>query len=187
MGPSGLKKATQMAIVNANYMAKRLKDHYQIVYTNKNGVVAHEFILDIAPFKSQNILVEDVAKRLMDYSFHAGTMAWPIHDTLMIEPTESESKEELDRLVDSLIDIRKDIKEIEDGKLTSEESVLKHAPHTMEVVMSNNWEKKYTREKAAFPLPFVRKSKYWPTVGRIDHVYGDRNLVCACPPIESYQ
>jgi len=187
MGREGLTKATKIAILNANYMAKRLETHYNVVYRGKNGFVAHEFIIDIRPFKKYGVEADDVAKRLMDYGFHAPTTSFPVMNTLMIEPTESESKEELDRLVDALIDIRNDIKEIEDGKIDSEESVLKNAPHTMEVTMKENWDKKYSREKAVFPLPFVRKSKYWPPVGRIDNVQGDKNLICSCPPIESYQ
>jgi len=186
MGKEGLTKATKIAILNANYMAKRLEGHYNVVYKGKNGFVAHEFIIDIRPFKKFGVEADDLAKRLMDYGFHAPTTSFPVMNTLMIEPTESESKEELDRLVDSLIDIRKDIKEIEDGKIEAAESPLKNAPHTMEFVMSETWNQKYSREKGAFPLPFVKKSKYWPPVGRIDNVQGDKNLICSCPPMEEY-
>jgi len=168
-------------------MARRLKDHYNIVYTKSNGLVAHEFILDFAPFKTADVSVEDVAKRLIDYGFHAPTMAWPIHDTLMIEPTESEPKEELDRLVEALISIRQEIRDIEEGKADRQNNVLRNAPHTVKVVTSDKWDRPYSREKAAFPDPRLRSSKYWPTVGRIDSVYGDRNLICTCPPLESYQ
>lgn len=187
MGGEGLTKATQLAILNANYMARRLKPHYNIVYTKSNGLVAHEFILDFAPFKSVDVSVEDVAKRLIDYGFHAPTMAWPIHDTLMIEPTESEPKEELDRLVDALISIRQEIREIEEGKADRTNNVLRNSPHTLKVITSDKWDRPYTREKAAFPVASLKHNKYWPAVGRIDSVYGDRNLICTCPPLESYQ
>jgi len=187
MGGDGLKKATQMAILNANYMAKRLRPYYTVVYSKPNGLVAHEFILDFAPFKKVGISVEDVAKRLMDYGFHGPTMAWPIHDTLMIEPTESEPKSELDRLCDALIAIRQEIKEVEEGKSDPHNNVLTRAPHVVKVVTADNWDRPYSREKAAFPVPSLKKNKYWPTVGRVDNVYGDRNLFCTCPPLEDYQ
>jgi len=186
MGSQGLKKATQVAILNANYMAKRLKDHYEVVYKKDNGLVAHEFILDMIPFKQTGVGVEDVAKRLMDYGFHAPTMAFPIHDTLMIEPTESEPKEELDRLCDALISIRGEIREIEQGKADPKNNVLVNSPHTMKAVISDKWDRPYSREKAAFPTGWGKGNKYWPTVGRIDGVSGDRNLICSCPPIEAY-
>eukprot|EP01118_Nematostelium_gracile_P006667 TRINITY_DN2146_c0_g1_i1.p1 TRINITY_DN2146_c0_g1~~TRINITY_DN2146_c0_g1_i1.p1 ORF type:complete len:996 (-),score=316.87 TRINITY_DN2146_c0_g1_i1:41-3028(-) len=187
MGSSGLKKATQLAILNANYMANRLKGHYEIVYKKENGLVAHEFILDMRPFRSIGIGVEDVAKRLIDYGFHAPTMAWPIHDTLMIEPTESEPLEEMDRLCDALISIREEIRLVENGKIDPKNNMLVRAPHTQKDVLSDKWERPYTREQAAFPTGFGGKlNKYWPTVGRIDGVAGDRNLVCSCPPIETY-
>lgn len=186
LGGEGLTKATQVAILNANYIAARLKSHYRIYYAKKNGLVAHELIIDIAPFKQFNIIVDDIAKRLIDYGFHAPTMAFPIHDTLMIEPTESEPKSEIDRLCDALISIRQEIKEIEEGKMDPNNNVLKNAPHTAPMIASEKWDKPYSREKAAFPVPALRYSKYWPPVSRIDSVYGDRNLICSCPPIEAY-
>jgi len=186
MGSEGLKKATQVAILNANYMVKRLRDHFPIRYT-KNGLVAHEMIIDVSHFKqSANIDVEDVAKRLADYGFHAPTMSWPIHDTMMAEPTESESKKELDRFCDALLQIREEIKEIESGKADKNNNVLKNSPHTLKAVLSDNWNRPYSREKAAFPTLATRISKYWPTVGRIDGAYGDRNLMCTCPPVTDY-
>jgi glycine dehydrogenase len=188
MGADGLRKATQVAILNANYMAKKLSPHYPIVYKGKNGLVAHECIIDVREFKTTaDISVEDIAKRLMDYGFHAPTMSWPVIGTLMIEPTESESLSELDRFCDAMISIREEIREIENGKFTKEDNVLKNAPHTASVVISDTWKHTYGREKAAFPLPYVKNSKYWPTVGRVDNVYGDRNLVCSCPPMTDYQ
>jgi len=182
-----LRKATQVAILNANYMAKRLKDHYKIVYAKPNGLVAHEFILDFSQFKSAGVVVEDVAKRLMDYGFHAPTMSFPIHDTLMIEPTESEPKAELDRLCDALIQIRKEIADVESGKQPQTNNVLSNAPHTSFSVTAEKWDRSYSRHQAAYPTPHQVRAKYWPTVGRIDNVYGDRNLICACPPIEAYK
>jgi len=185
MGGSGLTRVTSAAVLNANYMAHRLKNHYKIYYTNKKGLVAHEFIIDFSPFKGV-IAVEDVAKRLMDYGFHAPTMAWPIHDTLMVEPTESESKQELDRFCDAMISIRKEIEAIEKG-MDPKNNPLCNAPHTLKSVVNSTWNRPYTREQAAFPLPSLRSAKYWPTVGRIDNVYGDRNLVCTCPPLSDYE
>jgi len=187
MGSEGVKKATQVAILNANYMAFRLKEHYSIVYTKKNGLVAHEFILDFRPFKKIGVSVEDVAKRLIDYGFHAPTMAWPVHDTLMIEPTESEPLEMLDRLCDALISIRGEITQIEKGEMDPKDNPLANAPHTARVVISNDWNRKYSRELAAYPAPWTKDNKLWPFVGRIDSVYGDRNLICSCPPLEDYQ
>jgi glycine dehydrogenase len=187
MGPEGLAKATSVAILNANYMAKRLEGHYEVLYTGSHGRVAHEFILDARPLKkSAGIEVDDIAKRLMDFGFHAPTMSFPVPGTLMIEPTESESKEELDRFCDALIAIRGEIRAIEEGRLKVEESPLRHAPHTAAAVTAAEWSRPYSREQAAFPAPWVRESKYWPTVARIDNTYGDRNLVCTCPPMESY-
>jgi glycine dehydrogenase len=189
MGPEGLKKATQVAILNANYMAHRLKDHYQVLFTGKNGRCAHEFILDFRPFEeSADVKVEDVAKRLQDYGFHGPTMSWPVPGTLMIEPTESESKPELDRLCDALIGIREEIAEVESGKMPRADNVLKNAPHTIAAVASSAWSRPYDREQAAFPAraPWLRDSKFWPPVGRVDNPYGDRNLVCTCPPMEQY-
>src|SRR6266571_948419 len=187
MGGDGLTKATQVAILNANYMAKRLEKHFPIVYTGKNGFVAHEFILDLRHFKeSAGVEAMDVAKRLMDYRFHAPTVSWPVPGTLMIEPTESESKAELDRFCDALIKIRGEIQEIVEGRVPRDNNVLKNAPHTAEAVTATQWPHPYSREQAAFPAPSVRERKFWPAVGRIDDAYGDRNLVCTCPPMESY-
>lgn len=187
MGRDGLKEATKVAILNANYMAHRLQEHYPILYRGTHGLVAHEFIVDLRPFKHLGLAEEDVAKRLMDMNFHAPTMSWPVTGTLMIEPTESESMAELDRFCDAMIAIREEIREIEDGKVTVEESVLKGAPHTFDTVCGDHWDRVYSREKAAFPLPSVRENKFWPSVGRLDHVFGDRNVVCTCPPISAYE
>ncbi|HSA61190.1 MAG TPA: aminomethyl-transferring glycine dehydrogenase [Nitrospiraceae bacterium] len=188
MGRDGLTKATQVAILNANYMAKRLEKHYAIVYTGRTGLVAHEFILDLRQFKeSTGVEAMDVAKRLMDYGFHAPTVSFPVAGTLMIEPTESEAKAELDRLCDALILIRAEIQDIADGRQPRTNNLLKNAPHTASVVTATEWNRPYSREQAAFPAPWVRNNKFWPTVGRIDEAYGDRHLVCSCPPIESYK
>ena len=185
MGGDGLTKATQVAILNANYMAKRLGKYYSVLFAGKNGMAAHEFILDLRPFKkSADVEVEDVAKRLMDYGFHAPTISWPVAGTMMIEPTESESKAELDRYCDALISIRQEIAEIEDGRLPQDNNPLKHAPHTIEAIAQTEWPHPYSREQAAFPAPWLRDYKFWPAVSRIDSVYGDRNLVCTCPPME---
>lgn len=186
MGTDGLKKATQVAILNANYMATVLKEHYDLLYQGPNGMVGHEFIIDLRPFKKHGVDAEDVAKRLMDYSYHAPTLSFPVAGTLMIEPTESESKEELDRFCSAMIEIRKEIQEIVDGKVSETDNVLKNSPHPQETLLKEEWNHPYTREKAAYPLPYLRNSKFWPTIGRIDNVYGDRNLICSCPPIESY-
>jgi glycine dehydrogenase len=187
MGGDGLTKASQVAILNANYMAQRLSTHYSVVFTGKNGRVAHEFILDLRPFKkSADVEVEDIAKRLMDYGFHAPTVSWPVPGTMMIEPTESESKAELDRYCDALIFIRKEIAEIEEGLLPQDNNPLKHAPHTTKTIAQTEWAHPYSREQAAFPAPWLREHKFWPTVSRIDGAYGDRNLVCTCPPMDSY-
>jgi glycine dehydrogenase len=188
MGPDGLKQATETAILNANYIAKKLSPHYQTLYKGKNGYVAHECIVDVRPFKeSAGITVEDIAKRLMDYGFHAPTMSWPVVGTLMIEPTESESRAELDRFIEAMIQIRKEIAEIEKGTADKEDNVLKNAPHCYTHLLADKWEHKYGREQAAFPLPWVRERKFWVPVGRVDNVYGDKNLVCACPPLDSYE
>lgn len=188
MGGEGLKKASQVAILNANYMAKRLREHYDIVYTDEQGFVAHEFIIDCRGFeKSAGIKIDDVAKRLMDYGFHGPTMSWPVPGTLMIEPTESESKAELDRFCDAMISIRQEIQAIEDGKLDRENNPLVNAPHTQHVIGSDSWERPYSREQAAWPLPWLRDAKFWPTVGRIDNAYGDRNLVCSCTPMSDFE
>jgi glycine dehydrogenase len=188
MGAKGLKKATQVAILNANYLARKLEGHYDVLYTGKNGTVAHEFILDLRPLaKSCEITVVDVAKRLMDYGFHAPTMSWPVPGSLMIEPTESESKEELDRFAEAMISIRNEIAEIESGVASKEDNVLVNAPHTVESVMGNDWAHSYTRERAAFPASWSREAKFWPAVSRIDDAFGDRNLVCSCPPLSDYE
>ena len=187
MGREGLKRATEIAILNANYMADRLADHYPIVYKGKNGRVAHECILDLRQIKSATgIEAEDVAKRLIDYGFHAPTMSWPVIGTLMIEPTESESKAEIDRFCDAMIEIRKEIAEIESGRADRENNVLKKAPHTVREVMAEHWDRSYTRERAAFPLSWVRERKFWPSIARINNIYGDRNFVCSCLPLEEY-
>ncbi|MFG0253935.1 MAG: glycine dehydrogenase (aminomethyl-transferring), partial [Rhodopirellula sp. JB053] len=184
---SGLKKATQVAILNANYMAKRLSEHFDILYTDSNGYVAHEFIVDCRGFeKSAGVQIDDIAKRLMDYGFHGPTMSWPVPGTLMIEPTESESKDELDRFCDAMIAIREEIQSIQDGKLDAKDNPLKNAPHTVGEIGSDDWSHPYTREQAAWPKAWLRDAKFWPTVGRIDNTYGDRNLVCSCPPMEDY-
>ncbi len=187
MGRDGLTKATQVAILNANYMAKRLDKHFSILYAGKAGFVAHEFIVDLRPFKeSAGIESMDVAKRLMDYGFHAPTVSFPVAGTLMIEPTESESKEELDRFCEAMIAIRGEIQDIVDGRQPRTNNVLKNAPHTAEVVTASDWNRPYSREQAAFPVLWVKENKFWPSVSRIDEAYGDRNLVCTCPPVDSY-
>ena len=186
MGTKGLKRATQVAILNANYVAKRLAPHYPIVYTGPGGFVAHECIIDLRWMKdSCGLTVDDVAKRLVDYGFHAPTMSWPVHETMMVEPTESESQFELDRFCDAMIEIRKEIAEVESGKAASGNNVVRNAPHNHHLLMVE-WIKPYPREKAFFPLAFVAHDKYWPPVGRIDNVAGDRHLVCTCPPLEDY-
>ena len=188
MGTHGLTAATEVAILNANYIAKRLAPHYPVLYTGKNGLVAHECIIDLRAFKkSADIDVTDVAKRLMDYGFHAPTVSWPVLGTMMIEPTESESRAELERFCDALISIREEIAEIEAGVADQVDNVLKNAPHTVEMVTQSEWEHSYSRESAAFPQPWVREAKFWPAVARINEVYGDRNLMCACPPLNEYK
>ncbi len=187
MGADGLTTATETAILNANYIAKKLAPHFPVLYTGKQGLVAHECIIDLRAFKkSADIDVTDVAKRLMDYGFHAPTVSWPVQGTMMIEPTESESKAELDRFCDALISIREEITEIETGAADQQDNVLKNAPHTVEMVTQSDWCHPYSREKAAFPKPWVRDAKFWPAVARINEVYGDRNLMCACPPLDEY-
>jgi len=186
MGGDGLTRATQMAILNANYIKERLSGHYPVLYTGKNGRAAHEMILDCRPFKAFGIEAEDIAKRLMDYGFHAPTLSFPVAGTLMVEPTESESKAELDRFCDAMIEIRNEIREIEEGKYDQKTNVLKNAPHTAQIALANDWTLPYTREKAVFPLAFVKKAKFWPAVSRIDSAYGDRNLICSCIPVEAY-
>ncbi len=186
MGGDGLTNATRMAILNANYIKERLEGHYNVLYTGSHGRCAHEMIVDCRDFKKSGIEVEDIAKRLMDYGFHAPTVSFPVAGTLMIEPTESEPKEELDRFCDALIEIRKEIREVEDGKADPTKNVLKNAPHTAAVITADEWTMPYSRQKAAYPLPFVKDAKFWPSVSRIDNAYGDRNLVCSCLPIEEY-
>lgn len=187
MGAKGLKKATQIAILNTNYIKKHLTAHYKILYSGKFDRNAHEMIIDCREFKKVGIEVEDIAKRLMDYGYHAPTVSFPVPGTMMIEPTESESKEELDRFCAALIAIRKEITEIEEGIVSQDNNVLKNAPHTTEVVISEEWNFPYSREKAAYPLPFVRERKFWPAASRIDSAYGDRNLMCSCIPVAEYQ
>jgi glycine dehydrogenase len=187
MGADGLAYATKIAILNANYMAQRLEEHYPVLYKGANGRVAHECIIDTRPLKAQaGIEVEDIAKRLIDYGFHAPTVSFPVAGTMMIEPTESESKSELDRFCDAMLSIYQEIQDVESGVLPKDDNPLKHAPHTLESVLADGWAHAYSRERAAFPLPWVRERKFWPAVGRVESAYGDRNLVCSCPPIEEY-
>ena len=187
MGRGGLKKATQVAILNANYIAKKLEPHFPLLYRGLNDLIAHECIIDVRPLKAScGIDVEDIAKRLMDFGFHAPTMSWPVAGTLMIEPTESESLAELDRFCDAMICIREEAAEVENGNIPAEESPLKRAPHTMADMVDDSWDRPYSREKGVFPLSWVAANKYWPTVGRIDNAYGDKNLMCSCVPIEEY-
>jgi glycine dehydrogenase len=168
-------------------MAKRLEPHYPILYRGRKGLCAHEFILDCRPLeKSAGVKIDDFAKRLIDYGFHAPTMSFPVPGTLMIEPTESESKEELDRFCDALIALREEIRAVEEGRAPRENNVLTNAPHTLQQVIADSWDRPYPRERAAYPSPAVREHKVWPTVGRIDSAFGDRNLVCTCPPMEAY-
>ena len=187
LGNNGLKLSTEVAILNANYMAHRLKDHFPILYTGTNGYSAHEFILDLRPLKrDHNISDEDVAKRLIDYGYHAPTMSFPVPGTLMIEPTESESKRELDQFCDAMILIKKEIQDIIDGKLDKNDNPLTNAPHTAQSVSNDNWDHAYSRAQAAYPAKWLKEHKYWPSVGRVDNAYGDRNLVCTCPTIDEY-
>ena len=185
MGSEGLKRASELAILNANYMAKRLETHYPVLFRGPAGTCAHEFILDIRPLTdSTGIEAEDIAKRLIDYGYHAPTMSWPVAGTLMIEPTESESKAELDRFCDAMISIREEIAAIENGKIPADNNPLKHAPHPTSIVMAENWDRPYPREQAAFPAPWVKAAKFWPTTSRVDNVYGDRNLIVKLPSVE---
>ena len=188
MGTDGLVSATQNAILNTNYIATKLKGYYEILYKGKDGLVAHECIIDIRPLKeTAGIEVEDVAKRLIDYGFHAPTMSWPVAGTLMIEPTESESLKELDRFCEAMIKIREEIREIEEGKASKDDNLLKNAPHTAKILITDSWTHEYNRSKAAYPVESLYEDKYWPPVGRVDNVYGDRNLVCSCPSMEDYE
>jgi glycine dehydrogenase len=187
LGAAGLKRSTEFAILNANYMKARLENDYKILYTGKNGTCAHEFIVDLRPFKtSAGIEAEDIAKRLMDYNFHAPTLSFPVAGTIMIEPTESEDKAELDRFCDAMLSIRKEIAAIENGTADKLDNILKHAPHTQFIITANDWSRPYTRQEAAFPLEYVKENKFWPSISRVNNTYGDRNLVCTCEPVERY-
>jgi glycine dehydrogenase len=187
MGGAGLTRASELAILNANYMAARLADHYPVLYRGARGRVAHEFIVDLRPFKaSAGVEARDVAKRLMDYGFHAPTVSFPVPGTLMIEPTESETRGELDRLCDALIAIRGEIRAVEEGKVDRDDNPLKNAPHTAAMVAAENWVHDYRREVAAFPVASLKRHKYWPPVGRVDNAYGDRNIMCSCVPMSAY-
>ncbi|MFT4178990.1 MAG: aminomethyl-transferring glycine dehydrogenase [Thermomonas sp.] len=188
MGRDGLRKATQVAMLNANYIARRLAPHYPTLYTGRNGLVAHECILDLRPLEKQSgISAEDVAKRLIDFGFHAPTLSFPVAGTLMVEPTESETQHELDRFIDAMIQIRAEIQDVIDGKLDRADNPLKHAPHTAVQVSASDWAHAYTRELAAFPLPVLKQVKYWPPVARVDNVHGDKNVMCACIPVDAYK
>jgi len=187
LGNDGLKKASQVAILNANYMAKRLEKDYKVLYQGSNKTSAHEFIIDLRDLKNETgISDEDVAKRLIDYGFHAPTMSWPVPGTLMIEPTESESLVELDRFCDAMLSIKREIEDVVSGKFETNDNPLVNAPHTALTVMSDNWEHSYSRQIAAYPAPWLKEHKYWPSVGRVDNAFGDRNLVCTCPPLDTY-
>jgi glycine dehydrogenase len=187
LGRDGMTDATRYAILNANYLKSRLEPHFPVLYTRPNGRVAHEMIFDLRPLKQASGVDElDVAKRLMDYGFHAPTVSFPVGGTIMVEPTESEAKDELDRFCDAMISIRAEIQAVIDGKADRADNVLKNAPHTAGAIAADDWSHPYSREQAAFPLPFVRANKHWPSVGRIDNPYGDRNLMCSCPPVAEY-
>ena len=187
LGGEGLTMSTKIAILNANYVAKRLDAEYPVLYKGKNGTIAHECIVDPRALKATaGVDAGDIGKRLMDYGFHAPTISFPVHDTLMIEPTESEPNAELDRFVDALLAIRAEIALVESGALPRDDNPLVNAPHTMEQCTADGWTHAYSRETAAFPLPWVRGHKFWPAVGRVDNAFGDRNLVCACPPVDAY-
>jgi glycine dehydrogenase len=186
MGSDGLTLATKVAILNANYIARRLEGHYPVLYKNERGRVAHECILDTRPLKACGVTVDDVAKRLIDYGFHAPTMSFPVAGTLMVEPTESESKAEIDRFCDAMIAMRDEIREIEEGRSGVADSPLRYAPHTVYDLADDAWDRPYTRAQGCFPPTSRRAGKYWPPVNRIDNVYGDRNLFCSCPPAEEY-
>ena len=186
MGEESLRKATSVAILNTNYIAHRLAEHYDILYKGKNGLVAHECILDVRPFKEFGIEAEDIAKRLIDYGFHAPTMSWPVAGTLMVEPTESESKVELDRFCEAMIGIKQEILEVKEGIVDKEQNVLKNAPHAVDTLVAD-WDYPYSKEKAFYPTQSTRDRKYWPPIGRVDNVYGDRNLVCTCPSIKDFK
>ena len=187
MGPDGLRRATEGAVLAANYVARRLQEHFPVLYTGPNGLVAHECIIDIRPItEATNVSVDDIAKRLADCGFHAPTMSFPVAGTLMIEPTESESLAELDRFCEAMIFIKKEIDQVASGEMAIEDSPLRHAPHTAAVVTADVWERQYSRRQAAFPLPGMEADKYFPPVGRLDNAHGDRNLACSCPPLSDY-
>jgi glycine dehydrogenase len=188
MGGEGLTMATKIAILNANYIAAKLKGWFKTLYTGTEGMVAHEMILDCRQFKAEAGITEaDIAKRLMDYGFHAPTLSFPVHGTLMVEPTESESLQELDKFINAMVSIAGEIEEVKEGKADREDNVLRNSPHTVKVVTANEWNHKYDRQKAAFPLKWIAENKFWPAVGRVDDGYGDRNLVCTCDPVDSYR
>ncbi len=187
MGEDGLREATKLAVLSANYIAARLEGHYEVLYRGENGRVAHECIIDLRPFKKDaGVTADDVAKRLIDYGFHAPTMSFPVAGTLMIEPTESESLAELDRFCEAMIAIKGEIDAVARGDIDIKDSPLRHAPHTAHDVVVGEWDRPYTREEAAYPAPGLAADKYWPPVSRVDNQYGDRNVVCACPPMEAY-
>jgi glycine dehydrogenase len=186
LGSEGLKSSTEIAILNANYIKEILSSHFEILYTGDNNRIAHEMIVDFRMFKKEGIEVVDIAKRLMDYGFHAPTVSFPVAGTLMIEPTESESKEELDRFCEAMISIKSEIDEVVGGKVKVEESVLKNAPHTVNLAVNDEWTFSYSRQKAVYPLSWVKEHKFWPSVRRVNDAYGDRNLVCSCAPISDY-
>ncbi|ORX67844.1 glycine dehydrogenase [Linderina pennispora] len=188
LGGRGMTEVSKTAILNANYMANRLRDHYSVLFTNENGMCAHEFILDTRPFgKTAGVQAIDIAKRLQDYGFHPPTMSWPVPNTIMVEPTESESKEELDKFCDAMIAIREEIREVEEGKQPKGDNILTNAPHTISTLSAEEWNRSYPRQRAAYPLPYLKERKFWPSVSRIDDTYGDLNLVCSCPPMDTYQ
>ena len=187
MGTDGLTDATKRAILNANYIASLLKDYYPVLYSNSKGRNEHELIIDCREFKKAGVEVEDIAKRLIDYGFHAPTVSFPVPGTMMIEPTESEVKEELDRFCEAMISIRKEIQDVSDGLADQENNVLKNSPHSYKTLISDEWDYPYSREKAAFPAPYVKENKFWPSVSRVDNAYGDRNLVCSCLPVDAYE
>lgn len=183
LGAKGLKQATSMAILNANYIKNRLSGSFDVLYTGEKGRAAHEMIIDCRPFKAKGVEVTDIAKRLIDYGFHAPTVSFPVAGTMMIEPTESENLAELDRFCDALISITKEIEALEEGETNN---VLKNAPHTLKMLTASEWDFPYSREEAAFPIDYITDNKFWPTVRRVDEAYGDRNLMCTCAPIEDY-
>ena len=187
LGKEGVTQASKCAITNANYIATKLSQHYPILYTDPNGRVAHECIVDLRPLKAASGVTEvDIAKRLNDYGFHAPTMSFPVAGTFMIEPTESESKVELDRFIEAMVCIRDEVRKVEAGEWTSDDNPLHNAPHTM-VDVTSDWNRAYSIKEAVYPVASVAKDKFWPTVNRIDDVYGDRNLVCSCPPVSAYE